>query len=53
MKLRPSLPFCVVLCSLNLFSQTLSDRAAADLAGKTIRPDEIRLDGQWRMDAGL
>ncbi len=42
MKLRPAVLLCLLLSSISLFSQNSSDRAAADVATRAIRPEQIR-----------
>jgi hypothetical protein len=53
MKLRVGTSLFLVLFSLNLFSQNSLDRAALDLATKTIRPDEIRAHIRFLADSLL
>lgn len=53
MKLRAWMSLCFVLFSLNLFAQDSSDRAAADLATKAIRPEQIRAHIRFLADSLL
>lgn len=53
MKLRLWLSLFMVLFSINCFSQNTSERAALDVAGKTIRPAEIRAHIRFLADSLL
>lgn len=53
MKLRLGMSLCLVLCSLNLLSQSSSDGAALEVATKTIRPEQIRAHIRFLADSLL
>jgi|SRR5579859_2087086 len=50
MKIRLGIVLCLVCFSFRLLSQNSSDRAAADLAAKTIRPEQIRAHMRFLSD---
>ena len=50
MKIRLGIVLCLLSFSLSLFSQNFSDRAAADHATKTIRPEQIRAHMRFLSD---
>lgn len=50
MKIRLGILLCLVFFSFSLFSQNSSDRAAADIASKTIRPEQIRAHMRFLSD---
>jgi Zn-dependent M28 family amino/carboxypeptidase len=53
MKLRLRMWLCLVLLSVYVVAQSPSDRAAADLATKVIRPDQIRAHIRFLADSLL
>ena len=53
MKICLGMLLCLLSCSFSLFSQNSSDRAALDLAAKTIRPDQIRAHIRFLADGLL